>query len=224
MIQIKSPIAIILIAIFFTIITCTTDNSITGNADLSLAKPTGTTDISSAASGDDDCVSTDIGEWILITYGMYGPGGLIVALMNRLLDKGYYDGLPSGGWDWNNNISKPSYDFRDNYLSKSEKGREYTKFYYELSKYGIKNNLINKYPKEHLELLITSTAIAHNLQYGNKNDKILIDLEISDKFKDMLKVYGHSTNHRKIDTILDYLEEDLDKYYNKPKCEIAMDF
>ena len=40
-----------------------------------------------------------------------------------------------------NNLSI-QYDFRDNYLSKSRKGKDYIEYYYELSKFGIENNLV----------------------------------------------------------------------------------
>jgi len=234
----KKPIVIILLALFFTITTCTTDNSITGNSDQTLGKTTGVVDINSPKSGgdDDDCISTDIGDWILSWYGQYGAAGLMVILINRLLDiykdthvldgleGGYFRGPGNNSQNYNNYVTQPSYDFRDNYMSKSVKGREYTEFYYALSKYGIKNNLVNKYPQEHLELLIISTAIAHNLQHGNNNEEVLIHDVTSDALNNMLKVYRDSPNHIEIKPVLDYLETDLKKYQNKPKHEIAADF
>ena len=116
------------------------------------------------------------------------------------------------------------YYFRDNYLTKSTQGNEYIAAYYLLSKYGIENNLVNKYYKEHYELLQNSIEIAYDLQYGRNANQVLINKQTSEKLKDMLKVYRKSLNHREIEPLLNYLEADLEKYYNKPKYEIAADF
>jgi hypothetical protein len=228
MTEIRNSMAIILIAIFLTTVTCTTDNSITGNTGQYLGKTAGVVADSSKTSND-DCVASDD------PFGELGFGSAfgtdynfrnrpIVVLMNSLLDEGLLDELPTDGWNYGANITKPSYSFRDNYLSKTVKGKKYTKYYYELSKYGIKNNLVNKYPKEHLGLLIISIDIVQNLQHGSNNNRILINEQISDALKDMLKVYRNSPNHEEIEPVLEYLEADLEKYRNKPKHEIALDF
>jgi len=122
-----------------------------------------------------------------------------------------------------NNLSVP-YDFRDNFLGNSKKGIVYRNMYYELSKYGIENNLVNKYYKEHFELLKNSIEIAYDFQHGSNTDQILINKKISNDLKEMLQIYRNSANHRKIEPVLKYLESDLQKYYNKSKYEIAADF
>ena len=38
------------------------------------------------------------------------------------------------------------------------------------------------------------------------------------------KIYRSTENHAEIDIVLDYLETDLENYYNKTKAEIAVDF
>lgn len=163
MAQNKYPIAIILIAIFFTITTCTTDNSITGNSDKTLSKTTGIVDINSPTSGNP-------------VY--YYQEGLVFCVIDWLVEDPTYfnhgeEGSPNpGGRVFSISDANNTYDFRDNYLYNSEKGTVYNNIYYKLSKYGIENNLVNKYYKEHYELLKNSIEIAYTLQYGSNTDKI----------------------------------------------------
>ncbi len=222
MVIVKNSIKIILITSFFLISTCTTDNSITGSSDQSLGKTTSVLDINSTAGGDKEWdrilqqqVSNLITRFLAASYTDYFISNLFENCLNLVL--GVEDEE-----EHNDHLTK-SYDFRDNYLSKSEKGLDYIACYYILSDYGIKNNLVNKYYKEHYELLKNSIGIVHDLQYSN-NNQILIKKEAADNLKDMLKVYRSSQNHREIELVLDYLEADLEKYYNKPKIEIAADF
>jgi len=201
----KISIVIALFTSFFLISTCTTDKSITGNSDQSLGKTIGIIDINSSTHDDDE--SPDDFDKCLYTAVDINPG--VVIFLNT--------SEPS------DNLSVP-YDFRDNFLDNSKKGIVYHDIYYKLSKYGIKNNLVNKYYKEHFELLKTSTVIAHALQYGRNADQILVNKKFSDDLTDLLKIYRSSINHKEIEPILNYLEADLEKYYNKPKYEIAADF
>lgn len=233
--QMKRPLLTILLVLLFLTTSCTDNNSITGSNSKSLTKPTESLNIS---SDDDDCISTDIGDWIMQWYGQYGAEGLMVILINRLLtiykDTGVLDGLEENGeyfrGPWNrsekytNYITQPLYDFRDNYLANSSKGKTYIKSYYELGKFGIKNNLINKYYLEYLELLLTSAFISQELQHGTNNDLILIDSKFADKLREMLTIYKEHPDHREIDPVLDYLEIELNKYQNKPKSEISASF
>ena len=69
----KHTSTITLITLFLFITTCTTDNSITGNSDQSLAKPTGVLDSNSPESDDDDLTPVDIYinrliGWVLTEY------------------------------------------------------------------------------------------------------------------------------------------------------------
>lgn len=116
------------------------------------------------------------------------------------------------------------YDFRDNYLLQSQKGKYYTAFYYLLSEYGIENNLMMKYPLEHIEILETGVEVSRKLQHGVSTNKILINHPAYTNLKNITKIYRNSENHADIDPILDYLEADLENYYNKTKSEIAVDF
>jgi len=239
MTKIKISFLFALIISFLLITTCSNDSSITGNSDKTIAKPTELFETNNSQSDENKDCTIDISERILLIYLDNGAEGLIVAMINWVLINKYHkdlpgdylDGLdpeyfsgPGGSPKYNKIVTQPLYNFRDNYLSKSNKGQEYTKYYYELSKYGIQNNLVNKYPLEHIELLLISTAIAQDLQNGASNDQVLIDNEFAEKIEDMLKVYGNHKNHRDIDPVLDYLELELNKYTNKPKSEIDKDF
>lgn len=215
------PFIFAIIISFLLFSTCTPDNSITGNSDQALAKPSDLLDINS--DGDDNLgdAESDPRWWYEQIFNNYGGyAGCFVAIINSLLDKNPLDGLTHNPQSSINS----SYDFRDNYLSKSDKGKAYTACYYILSDYGIKNNLIGKYYKEHYELLKSSVDIAHDLQYGSINDQILINNNFAEKLEDMLKIYGNHKNHRDIEPVLEYLELELNKYQNKQKSEIAKDF
>lgn len=116
------------------------------------------------------------------------------------------------------------YKFRDVFLLKSKKGYEYTVGYYALSKYGIENNLMLKYPLEHISIMETGINVSKELQHGTNNNKILINKSTYDDLRELTNIYRQSENHKDIEPFLDYLEADLEKYYNKPKAEIAADF
>ncbi len=220
----KTLVVITLLASSFFIFTCAKNDPITGYSDYSLGKTNGISNVNNSTT-DDDIICFDEGVCI--------KGDLILTMFGAIsLDEAYLGCLLSGFSESNSNNSinvqsldlSSSYKFRDDYLLKSGKGEVYTTCYYLLSKYGIENNLVNKYYKEHYELLKNSIAIAYDLQYGNDNNNILINKNTSDTLKDMLKIYRNSSNHREIEPILNYLEADLEKYYNKPKFQIAADF
>jgi len=196
MTKFKSSIILILFTSFLLITTCTTDNSITGNSDQALSKITNIVDINSPMHDDAKCLFTSSGIPIYIPPKLTNPL---------------------------NNLSVP-YDFRDNFLGNSKKGIVYRNMYYELSKYGIENNLVNKYYKEHYDLLKNGIEIAYALQHGSNTNSIMINKSTRDDLKDMLGLYSNSPNHREIEPVLDYLEKDLEKYSNKPKSEIVRDF
>ena len=217
MTKFKNPITIILLISFFLISACADNNSITGNSDKSLGKTTDIIDINSTTGihPEVQAILDVISELLKNKHGAnsreYNECLIIKIFMGASLDR-------------DNDCTCKSYDFRDNYLSKSDKGEVYTACYYLLSRYGIENNLVNKYYKEHYEIFKSSTEIAYSLQHGNNTNLILINKSTSDALKDMLNVYRSSMNHREIDMVLDYLEMDLEKYYNKPKYKIAADF
>ncbi len=111
-----------------------------------------------------------------------------------------------------------------NFIATSKKGKDYIASYHVLSKYGIDNHLVSNHSLEHLSLMNSGIKIWYELQYGNNDTKIMINKSTYDDLKNIFKIYGDSENHKEIDTVLDYLKTDLEKYYNKTKAEIAIDF
>lgn len=225
MTKFKKPITIVLLFSFFLISTCTTNDSITGNTDRSLGKTTGVDKINSSAGVETTNPFAETMEKIFnrLSFSNQEVAGMcmviaVLALSPWIADNEYHDD------SHNDNILSKHYDFRDNYLANSDKGEVYIACYYILGQYGIENNLVNQYYKEHYELLQNSMQIAYDLQHGSNTNRILLNKKISDDLKDMLKVYRNSLNSQEIELVLNYLEADLEKYYNKPKYEIAMDF
>ena len=232
MTKLKNPIAIILLISFFLISTCTNDNSITGNSNQSIGKVTNVMDINSTATNDFEKWFTDLSyyyhmppeifAYFLSSSGLTDVMCFFVYLIGMTPeDIGTF--LPQPNSNLNADESK-LYNFRNNFLTKSTKGNEYIAAYYMLGRYGIENNLVNKYYIEHIELLKSSIEISNYLQHGSDNNRILINKSTRDSLIDLLKVYRNTSNHREIEPILNYLEADLEKYYNKPKYEIATDF
>jgi len=197
----------IIILLSFFIFSCSGNDNITGNNNQVLLKPTDIENINSGDHDDDSKPGTfsDCMAW----YFYFQPPIFFFSVESDDTDE--------------KNI-EISYDFRDNYLENSPKGTTYKSMYYELSKFSIKNNLINQYFKEHRDLFTESVSIARELQYGKDSDDILVNEEVSVRLKDMLAIYRAHPNHREIDDVLNYLEKDLVKYENQPKSIIAKDF
>jgi hypothetical protein len=217
--MLKYPLTIILLAILFLIMSCTSENSINDNSYQTLSKITGVEETNPFDKYFERAIESALD--ILAGKNEEAIGKCMIMWVFGATffpdDDEHHDD------NHNDKIISKHYDFRDNYLAKSDKGIEYIACYYILSEYGIENNLVNQYYKEHYELLKNSIGIAYDLQYSN-NNQILIKKETADNLKDILKVYRNSSNHREIEPILNYLEADLEKYYKKPKYEISMDF
>ncbi len=221
----QKTISILLLFSYLFIFSCSNDIIITNSAnETDLQKQSGFGGIN---SGDDDNISpwddvidrlSDdrlhelIAGFLLLVYvtDIDVPGrDNILCLINRFSS------------DRNSNIA---YDFRDNYLSHSDKGKIYTVLYYYLSYYSIENNIVMKYPLEHLAIIETGIEVSKELQNGINTNNILINKSTYDALKSISKIYRQSENHQDIEPVLDYLETDLEKYYNKPQAEIAVDF
>ncbi len=205
------PIIILSLLIF----SCSSDNSITGDSNqTNLSKPSEITDY---FSGDDD-------EWYEIGFGFsIKKGSTADCFFEAVFESGSFS-LSLNEDQQENSQKQTVYDFRDNFLAKSKKGHNYVASYYILSKYGIENNLVMRNSLEHLSLMNTGIAVAQELQFGINDNQILINRSTYDDLKEIVKIYRGSENHKDIDVVLDYLETDLEKYYNKTKAEIAADF
>ena len=223
----------VLILSLFTF-SCTTDNTLMGSEqDHGLEKPFNADDI---FSDDDDEIATE-DAWrftatryfLYLIMGYFSDQGIpeserqkfpiLGCLVESIIKIGFGDS------NQNTNINNQiAYDFRDNYLSKSEKGEIYTLGYYLLSNYAIENNLLMRNSLEHLSLMNLGIEVSYELQHGTNDNKILINRSIYNDCKDLVKIYRNSEKHADIDMVLDYLEADLEKYYNKSKAVISADF
>ena len=228
-ITVLSKLFIPIIILSLLTFSCSTDNSITGGSDqTNLSKPIDLTDIYSkkpqggGKSGTDNLINAIEKIWKKIEPMLKGAD----KNSQELCGVSFYLGSRFA-YDPNNDLHKNAniaYDFRDNYLVETRKGQAYTASYYLLSIYGIENNLLMKHSMEILSLMNTGIEVSQELQHGTNDNKILINKTIYDNCKNIVKIYRDSENHNDIEPVLQYLEADLEKYYNKNKAEIAADF
>ncbi|MFC1785133.1 hypothetical protein ACFL0J_05850 [Candidatus Neomarinimicrobiota bacterium] len=224
---------IILSMIMLFILTCTQNDVITGSSENSvLAKPIDLANTQSPSTNDFEEWFTALSDHYhmppsIFTYIASSQGltanMCIFAYLIGITPDNIDSIIPNSNTSIRDSESK-LYAFRDDFLTKSSRGKGYIAAYYIISKYGIENNLVNQYYKEHFKLLKNSTKIAYTFQHSNDDNQVLINQEINDDLKSMLRIYRKSRNHRDIDAVLDYLEADLTKYTNRPKIEIVADF
>ncbi len=206
---------------------CSSDNSITGDSNqTTLSKPNEITEYFSKKSDPTDNFTDAIEKifeklWPALEGNALGEQMCFSGIIALYSGSDLFD---NSGDDGIKKIQAQQYDFRDNYLSNSDKGLLYIGIYYYLSKYGIENDLVLKYISDHSSIILTSANIIHDLQYGIDDNQILINRSTYDDLNDIVKIYRDSENHKDTDVVLDYLETDLEKYYNITKTEIAVDF
>jgi len=214
----------LIIILSFLTFSCFNDSSLTGNSDqINLNKPIEITDYFNTNSDSTTVFEDNINKIMDIIYKKFGydETAMRICLLGVMAPYlRYEDLLPTPKSD---NLNQP-YDFRNNYLTKSDKGIDYIACYYILGTYGMENNLLMKYSIEHLSLMNLGLKISQELQHGNNDNQILINNSTYDDLKDFVKIYRDSEKHTDIDIVLDYLETDLEKYYNKTKADIAADF
>ena len=214
------------ILLLMVLISCTSDSSTGYNDSSTLNKPVDYEDIFSTSSEDNDpadnftkSLERLVNKLLKIYKGdrtaeaicFIGTGALNIAagtLLTGPSDSQYRD----------------SANFRDNYLLKSEKGNTYNNCYILLSNYAYNNNLVLAHPIKHLAAFNIGYEISQNLQYAQNDLMVLINFSDYMKFKEMIALYRTTENHEEIDSILDYLESDLNRFCNKPIAEIAQEF
>ena len=203
------------LALSLLIFSCTSDNAITKSTDLdNMAKPQNISNFNTPYSD-----STSFEAFINSIPYIFRPQTESQENVCFI----FYLFATKTGTNNQTQLSK-GYNFRDEFLSKSGKGNSYIVSYYILSKYGISNNLVMKYSLEHLALMNLGLELSFEFQHGTNDNKILINKSTYDDLKSISKIYRQSENHQDIEPVLDYLEADLEKYYNRPKAEIAADF
>lgn len=113
-----------------------------------------------------------------------------------------------------------AYDFRDNFLKKYKKGKEYVGYYYKLS-YLIKaKKTINRENFwAHVSLGKKLYDAASKAQYGNDNDIIVTD-ELRNESIAMINYYASSTTNPGFPRMLENIKEDVEKFSRMSKKEI----
>ena len=220
----QKPVSIIFLFSILFIFSCGSDNSITNSSDnITINKPLDIHDENSVTSKYPRYkwlvweIPPEVTGCILLM-DLFAPYLLELHGISEIKSDNNTNSKLQKEW------TEKSYDFRDNYLSSSIKGKEYIYCYYKLSEYSIKNNLYGEYYKEHLKIIPMCINIASNIQYGNENNYIPIGNSNYNSLQKILDIYRNSENNKNIKPVIDYLEADLEKYYNKPKAEIAADF
>lgn len=215
----NKPISLIIFLIFF--ISCTTDSTTQYSDSTDLTKPI-------EHMEEYDITTTDFDTWMNLWLAVFdipdevlGTGVWGLCFFAWL---GGFDTPPSDLLPNYNSQSSDLYDFRNNYLAKSKKGTGYIVSYYSLSDYGINNNLVVKYYKEHLSLMNVGMELSKELQYGKNPNRILINNSTKQELSNLLTVYRQSENHNEIDKVLNFLEFELNQYHNKTISKIRLDF
>lgn len=219
-----------LVLIFF--ISCTSDNSTNYNDSSNLAKPSDYENIFGVNSDDEDDIDYRV---LLGQPGIIGAWNTCVLLVELfapyLLDTigSYIVVVPFDPdlqkiIDDRETLIEQSYDFRDDYLSKSSKGNIYINYYENLSEYSIENNIIGEYYKEHLLITPLCVSMAKNLQYGQNGEEIIVDNNSYNELKNIIEIYRRSNPPNNITNILNYLENDLDRFRSMTKSQIDLEF
>lgn len=112
------------------------------------------------------------------------------------------------------------YDFRDNFLNKTVKGRAYIKNYYFIN--YVSNQLSDPESlsfQSKYDFVVACMKIANVLQYGNDND-IVIDAAFKSKADDMLSAYATVTDNSSYQLVLNNIKSDIASYQNLTRSQI----
>ncbi len=166
----RTTILVIIIAVLFNF-SCTDNNNLTGNvSNPDLMKPYDEEDFTSDNPNPFEGYASMESFWnaMVRIVGLLPPQQLNLCAW-------FATGLipqPSTNIISQNIEIDKSYDFRDNFLLKSEKGTVYVACYYLLSQYGIQNQLISKHLNQHINFLLKTNELAFQLQHNNDNTNV----------------------------------------------------
>lgn len=109
-----------------------------------------------------------------------------------------------------------AYSFRDNFLKKTTKGKQYVDFYYKLGQFGIKTKTLNNDNiADHARLALLSQDVAEKLENGNDADVPVTD-EFHKEAKKMLGVYKKAADakeNREVQAIVSIIDQELRKLF-----------
>jgi hypothetical protein len=110
--------------------------------------------------------------------------------------------------------------FRDDFLSKTKKGKVYTDNYYKISKISTLNNAINSGNLlDHINFANKIFAISQKLQNGDSNE-IILDKDTKTELLRFVKYYKTLSKNKEYQQLLIDLEDDFDDLSNKSKAKV----
>lgn len=117
-----------------------------------------------------------------------------------------------------------SYSIRDGLMSKSEKGKRYTRYYYDISNKFDLAAILKVHDNVQNARFAYQTLIATKILVNGNNDDIVVDDAYYNFAKSMLNDYQEVfKNNREFITILDDIESDVEKYKGWSKSKMLND-
>ncbi|WP_159475245.1 hypothetical protein [Dyadobacter sp. 3J3] len=118
--------------------------------------------------------------------------------------------------------NEEAYNFRDHFLSKTEKGRSYINFYYAISKAAIQSKAINKKSVgQHFDFAVKVHGIAQKLQSGS-DAEIVYKEDFKKEAQSFINNYRTLSKDKAYLTALATIEKDLHRFNGKSRKEILL--
>lgn len=118
--------------------------------------------------------------------------------------------------------NEEAYNFRDHFLSKTEKGRSYINFYYAISKAAIQSKAINKKSVgQHFDFAVKVHGIAKKIQSGS-DAEIVYKEDFRKEAQSFINSYRGLSKDKAYLTALATIEKDLHRFNGKSRKEILL--
>ena len=125
--------------------------------------------------------------------------------------------IPNGGKMLN---KAEAYNFRDNFMSKSETGRSYVNYYYTISKVVVASNGINaKNVVQHFDFATKVHDVAKRIQFG-KDKEIVYGEDFRNEAQSFINTYRGLSKDKTFLNTLTTIEKDLNRFKGKSRREI----
>jgi hypothetical protein len=118
--------------------------------------------------------------------------------------------------------NEEAYNFRDHFLSKTEKGRSYINFYYAISKAAIQSKAINKKSVgQHFDFAVKVHGIAKKIQSGS-DAEIVYKEDFRKEAQSFINSYRGLSKDKSYLAALATIEKDLHQFNGKSRKEILL--
>ena len=115
-----------------------------------------------------------------------------------------------------------AYNFRDNFMSKSETGRSYVNYYYTISKVVVASNGINaKNVGQHFDFASKVHDIAKRIQFG-EDKELVYGKDFRDEAQYFINTYRRLSSDKTFLKTLAIIEKDLNRFTGKSRREILV--